>query len=99
MEDWSCARCSEDTQKEYYMIHDHLWDQYGAESGLLCVGCLEDKMGRELWSGDFTHCALNVLNMGWEKSDRLLNRLTSSENPSEVRNRCVSWDTRGGREL
>ena len=98
MEDWDCAKCGTDTSKEYYMVHDVLWEEYGVDP-LLCVGCLEEKMGRQLWSGDFTHCALNVLNMGWEKSDRLLNRLTNSENPCQVRDRCDSWDYRGGREL
>jgi hypothetical protein len=73
MSDWGCADCGDDTRKEYYMVHEYLWAQHGAEP-VLCIGCLEVRMGRELWSGDFTHWPINNINM-FEKSDRLIERL------------------------
>lgn len=77
MTDWECAECGVDTKTEYYMVHDHIWETFGREP-LLCIGCLENKMGRTLWSGDFTHYAINNVNM-FAKSDRLLNRLEATD--------------------
>lgn len=74
--DWSCTDCGEDTKTEYYMVHDNLWELYAKDAFLLCVGCLEGRMGRALWSGDFTHWPVNNVNE-WNKSDRLVDRLTS----------------------
>lgn len=73
MIDWGCAECGVNTREEYYMVHDYLWEEFGREP-FLCIGCLEDKLGRELWSGDFTHWPVNNVNQ-WEKSDRLIDRL------------------------
>lgn len=73
---WACADCGTDTREEYYMVHDHIWEQYGSEP-FLCLGCLEDRMGRTLWSGDFTHWPINNVNQ-WNKSDRLIDRLTAT---------------------
>jgi hypothetical protein len=82
MTDWDCAECGTSTREEYYMVHDYLWEAYGREP-FLCIGCLEDRMGRELWSGDFTHWPINNVNQ-WEKSDRLMERLTRHENPFAI---------------
>lgn len=66
------------------MVHDHIWREHGPNggdgTGLLCVGCLETRMGRELWSGDFTHCLLNVFGDP-DKSDRLDSRLRRPQPP------------------
>lgn len=72
--DWSCHDCKCDTYNEYYMIQDSLWERYGCDDGLLCIGCLEGRLGRELASADFTHWMINVWNYG-DKSDRLIERL------------------------
>lgn len=74
MTDWDCAICGSDTQLEYYMVHDEIWKQFGVDP-LLCLGCLESRMGRELDSSDFTDCLLNEVDMGWDKSPRLVDRL------------------------
>lgn len=72
---WDCAGCGENTELEYYMVHDELWEEYGVGNDLLCIGCLEVRLGRTLWSGDFTHFMINCINIG-EKSDRLMDRLS-----------------------
>lgn len=82
MIDWSCADCGTDTQNEYYMVWDYIWEQFGCDP-FLCIGCLEGRMGRELWGGDFTHYAVNTVNMG-NKSDRLIDRLERDVEGSPV---------------
>lgn len=69
-----CEDCRESTSDlcEYYMVRDNLWDAYGCGSGYLCIGCLEDRVGRKLESRDFTGCNLNIACEN--DSDRLRDR-------------------------
>lgn len=85
MSSWDCEICHADTREEYYMVHDDIWERYGMDP-FLCIGCLEERMGRKLTFYDFTHCLLNELDMGWRKSARLLDRLDRipSEDTAEV---------------
>ena len=48
---------------EYYMVHDELWaaSGLGRRDGFLCVGCLEDRLGRRLGPDDFTDAPINWL--------------------------------------
>lgn len=73
-----CLDCAVDTGKinEYYMVVDHLWEQAGVEpqGGMLCVGCLEDRIGRRLTGFDFTQCYVNRPQFG-PQSDRLRSRM------------------------
>lgn len=72
-----CVDCSVDTCEidEYYMVHDHLWAGVGMESdgGMLCIGCLEKRLGRTLTSVDFTAYPINQGYFSY--SDRLAERL------------------------
>lgn len=72
---WLCYDCNEDTWDEYYMIRDPLWvlATISKPAHLLCIGCVEHRLGRKLTKADFTNAPINDLNMG--HSDRLLNRL------------------------
>ena len=59
---------------EYYMVHDTVWLYANpAMDGMLCVGCLEERLGRVLTPDDFTDYPVNE-NFG-NKSERLLERL------------------------
>lgn len=78
LERFICVDCGVSTydNDEYYMVHDHVWnsvDMY-AYSGMLCIGCLENRLGRELTPSDFPKYPVNDK---WfsKKSERLLNRL------------------------
>ena len=71
---WFCADCDTHTKLEYYMVHDHIWEQHGSGKGMLCIGCLESRMGRLLGEVDFTNAGSNDPEF-CEKSERLLNRL------------------------
>jgi hypothetical protein len=59
---------------EWYMIHNHIWLKANpAGAGKLCIGCLEQRIGRRLTPRDFTDCPLNNFPSG---SKRLVSRLT-----------------------
>lgn len=73
--EWDCTSCGVNTELEYYMVHDSMWDQHGVGHGLLCIGCLEARLERQLTANDFTDCILNTVDMGWAKSERLVSRL------------------------
>ena len=55
-ESYYCMDCGVDTLeiKEFYMIQDELWAQINPQlEGLLCIGCVEKRLGRKLKPGDF----------------------------------------------
>jgi hypothetical protein len=70
-----CLDCRAQTLfAEYYMVHEALWHQANpAADGMLCVGCLEERIGRMLTSADFIDAPIN--NPHDRKSDRLISRL------------------------
>lgn len=82
-----CEDCGVNTFDidEYYMVKDEIWfsvcdDVYG----MLCIGCLEERLGRRLTPTDFMDCKLmdwKVSPAPWRMkhleggSDRLLSRV------------------------
>ena len=79
-----CADCRVDVHEigEWYMVHDNVWEQawpghsivpYGY--AILCIGCLEKRIGRTLTRPDFTDAPVNNIFEFESFSDRLLNRL------------------------
>lgn len=80
---FECLGCGVDTAEihEYYMIHDHLWLRVNpADYGMLCISCLEERLGRRLRHYDFTDAPLNISN-AWKRSDRLTDRLNTVPTP------------------
>ena len=73
--DFACADCRHDFD-EYYMVHDYIWEASGIGEGILCIGCLENRIGRTLCAQDFIDALVNDINYGI-KSLRLKDRLTS----------------------
>jgi hypothetical protein len=71
--DVHCVDCGVDTLDvgEFYMVRADVWplDPLG---GMLCVGCLERRIGRRLVPADFTDCPLNRAR---GSSERLRSRL------------------------
>lgn len=53
-----CQDCSTDNM-DYYMITEDLWDKYGCDDRMLCLDCLQKRMGRGLVISDFTNCIVN----------------------------------------
>ncbi len=69
-----CLDCKQWTDGEYYMIHPPLWDSI-ADQGMLCIGCLEQRLGRELVPDDFTDAPINTADYAHNRSIRLNHRL------------------------
>lgn len=72
-----CHGCGVNTSEiaEYYMLTDKMWRQafpYG--TGMLCIGCVEARIGRKLVPADFGDVPLNMFGVG-VKSERLMDRL------------------------
>lgn len=73
-----CTDCKVDTGKifEHYFIHTELWlSVMPSIKGMLCVGCIEQRLGRLLNALDFTDASINSAKHE-PKSQRLMNRLT-----------------------
>lgn len=73
--DWRCLDCGADMREvdEYYLVHDELWLSVVPEkAGHLCIGCLENRLGRELAARDFAGKGSIRPRM----TDRLRNRLS-----------------------
>ncbi len=62
-----CVDCGVDTVEinEYYMTTTALWARAGMKpnNGMLCIGCLEQRVGHKLKSSDFSECPLNWRNV------------------------------------
>ena len=77
---FDCVDCGVHTADigEYYMVNDDVWTVHGVNTGMLCIGCLEHRMNRQLTSNDFSNCALNIVNNNhYDQSQRLVDRLTT----------------------
>ena len=70
-----CLDCEIDTGKiyEHYFVNLPVWmSAVGSKTGMLCIGCLEKRLGRELTSSDFPSVHINN-----PKLYRMSRRLTS----------------------
>ena len=72
-----CLDCRVDTGKigEHYMLVDSTWRQaHDSAVGMLCIGCIELRLGRRLVKADFNSSHVNnIKNM----SNRLVERIVS----------------------
>lgn len=82
MKGFECIDCGIDTKavNEYYMVQDELWEAHGPVRGMLCIGCLEARIGRQLTPADFSDCLLNT--RPFKKSLRLAQRLGFDNAPT-----------------
>lgn len=42
------------------MLKNPLWTKIAREAKYLCFDCMEERLGRELKTDDFTDCSMNV---------------------------------------
>lgn len=62
MNGFLCLDCRVHTGEinEYFMVHDDVWlEANPASDGMLCLGCLEARLGRPLVAEDFTDAPVN----------------------------------------
>ncbi|MCV7064604.1 hypothetical protein H7H51_00795 [Mycolicibacterium farcinogenes] len=77
--DWRCLDCGVDTDAidEYYMLRDEVWEQAHPDiDGQLCIGCVEQRLGRGLSADDFTAQTVNT-STTLQRSTRLIDRLNN----------------------
>ena len=84
-----CVGCGFDTHRgaEYFMVRHDIWHLTGLDVGdvMLCVGCVEARIGRTLEPADFLDVDLNY-DPAVPRSPRLQERLGLwFKLPSEVR--------------
>lgn len=74
--EFNCTVCNVNTGdlQEYYMVHDFIWKEAGDTEGMLCIICLEAKLGRMLTPLDFPNLPINTLDIA-PRSLILLERL------------------------
>lgn len=80
---FKCLDCGVDTGKigEFYFLKSVLWGEIvKSRRGMLCIGCAEARLRRQLTPADFTDCMINEPTWG-QKSLRLISRL-KDEYPS-----------------
>jgi hypothetical protein len=73
-----CMDCGVDTDAidESYMVHDELWRAaVPSEAGMLCIACLEKRLGRKLRRDDFRPYCQSAFDEGMPVSRRLKDRL------------------------
>jgi hypothetical protein len=74
-----CLDCKMDTgkEREHYYLRLDVWLQaHNSKTGMLCIGCVETRLGRTLTPADFTEASINnpkVVPM----SARLLSRIAA----------------------
>jgi hypothetical protein len=57
-----CMDCGKDTaldDKDYYMVKFEIWDKFVGHSGMLCMDCMEKRIGHKLTKDDILDCPLN----------------------------------------
>jgi hypothetical protein len=69
-----CVDCGADTSDEYYGVHDAVWlaANMAVDGGMLCIGCLETRIGRNLTAVDFIDAPINEI---FPQSARLQQRM------------------------
>ena len=77
-----CMDCGVDTGRigEHYMLNDNVWNQiHSSNQGMLCIGCVEKRLGRKLNRSDFNNSHVNSTRFPTKAmSLRLLDRLRSA---------------------
>lgn len=72
-----CIDCKVNTYLigEYYMVYHSVWEESGLRlfDGMLCISCLEKRIGRQLTSEDFSDFPINKDPMF--RSDLLISRM------------------------
>jgi hypothetical protein len=79
-----CLDCEQDTASlgEFaYMVQDAVWAKAVPKDNgvVLCIGCLEKRLGRQLRGRDFKREVLLNYSARFHRSHRLLDRLSESQ--------------------
>ena len=64
LENFICLDCGVNTalNNEYYMLEKEVWQEAVPDLwGMLCLNCVELRLGRQLWPEDFMEAPLNYI--------------------------------------
>ena len=86
---------------EWYMVTDDIWngampDDPGDMTLFLCIGCLEQRLGRRLTSADFTDAPLNAMGL-FLSTERLIDRLITPQVSPAMRRSITAMNKTWGR--
>jgi hypothetical protein len=62
--EWDCEDCGKDCfkdEKDYYMIQHDLWEKHGVGRGMICMDCIEDRLGRKINAADILICPITTM--------------------------------------
>jgi len=78
---FTCKDCGMNTAptvgNEFYAVTDDVWKKAEGGEGILCIGCLELRLSRELAPNDFPYMPINFI---FPQSERLAARLGPKNN-------------------
>ena len=76
---WLCVDCNEHTKFEHYFLKNEVWmgEAKMGEMGMLCIGCVENRINRILVPADFTNAYINDPKKN-TMSDRLRSRIVGN---------------------
>jgi hypothetical protein len=80
-----CDGCGRDCRDEYYTLRDEVWRAVCGDNLMLCVGCVERRLGRELVPGDFNLEGSVALANALPPSRRLWRRLRLGRFPRRAK--------------
>jgi len=72
---WLCKDCGKDCfvdNKDYYMVNNEIWKKHGVGTGVLCMDCMEERIGHKLTVNDILPCPLTESFNSYTKA--ILNR-------------------------
>jgi hypothetical protein len=72
---FECEGCGRSCRDEYYMLRSELWQKVCPSNDTLCIGCVEDRLGRKLVPTDFNLEDTHNLIKLWPPARRLKERL------------------------
>ena len=72
---FKCEACSRSCRDEYYMLRPKVWRKARRSNYMLCIGCVEKRLGRKVAPADFNLEQTLALAKVWQPSQRLKQRL------------------------
>ncbi len=61
---WFCKDCGKDCHLDavdYYMVTNDVWKEHGVGLGMLCMNCIEERIGHKLTINEILPCVLTEL--------------------------------------
>lgn len=63
-----CGKNCIDDEKDYYMLNEEIWLKVnGKDDGMLCMDCVEERLGRKLEASDILPCHLTLFSNEYTK--------------------------------